>query len=243
MASRRPPQSVPNTGRRNRHPDYSEMDYFTFPPLQGFEFDDKPQSNSLLTILETPVSRFQSDGRLNSHDYDENMYSAQDNLILLFRTANFYIHFRDMPQYMYAIAEALSWPYNICESIFHQYIAARELFLVRNPVAFAAVAQLMKGKVKLICRLVDDIRLAPPAIPWQITEYRTAFFQQVRDYWQGSILQTATPFDPGRAFPTPDIPEMADWLYPRGASLFVDCIKHPGPSHTMERLAASHVHS
>ncbi|OIW28691.1 hypothetical protein CONLIGDRAFT_681635 [Coniochaeta ligniaria NRRL 30616] len=241
MAYRRTPHSMPYADAEDRYSDSSEMEYSTFPALPGFNFDGKHQPNRILEILGTPASRYRTNGRLNDNNSEENMNITQENLILLFRTANFFICFRDMPQYMFAVADTLNWPHDVCDSILYHHIAARELFVVKNPVTHAAVSQLTRGQAKLICRLVDDFRLAAPAYPWQITESRTMFFDQVRDYWHNEVLQTAAPFDPNRAFPTPEVSEMANWLYPRVASLFVDHTDHRSQSQTLE--ASPGVHS
>lgn len=222
MADRRTPSALLYSNGDDHYFNDSLSNSTTFPPLQGFDFDANPQPNCLLTTLETPASKYRSDGRLNNVRHEENIYNAQENIILMCRTANFYIDFRDMLHYMFAIADALDWRHDVCESIFHQCIEARELLVSENPLQYAAVLQLTRGRTKLVCRLVDDFRLAPPPFPWQITESRMEFFQKVRDYWQNVILQTSAPFDPYTSFPTPEVSDGADWLYPRGGSLFVD---------------------
>ena len=204
-----------------------------FPPLGGFDLNDLPQPSSLLAILKSPCTAYQSNGRLNVTSSGENTNTVESNLVVLFRAANFYIDFRDLPDYFIAyVSNGLTWPHDECAAILHQYIAARKLYLARLDLI---TPEPRTETAKFICDLVDNL-WSTPEPRWLFTRDRKEFLDQHRDYWELVVRQNSAEsdiLDPSFAFPAPPVPADADWLNPRGqlhseAAVLADNLKHPG---------------
>jgi hypothetical protein len=213
-----PPNSPPPA------PDYS---------LAGFIFNIDEPSERLRRRLENP--------RFDFCVVPTNRTATiQNTVILLFRTLNFFADFKDMTEFMYAMADALGWDIDDCRAIVRRYVRAREAYLnVRNldRSRNGPDAQNESEKGKLICDLVDEYIANKPRYR-TMPQSRHDFFDEARASWK-DILKDSSILNPTWTIPGPRTTLGADWSAARYRSLDIGLNELRARSPRPEREAGS----
>ncbi|KAJ9151462.1 hypothetical protein NKR19_g4934 [Coniochaeta hoffmannii] len=184
----------PKLGYRSPEPPPSPPNY----ALTGFIFNVDEPVERLRRRLENPSVDFCAvpSGKTET---------VINTLILLFRTLNYYVHFKDMTEYMSSVAHDLCWDVADCRDIVRRYVRAREAFTsvrTRNQSHLARHRSHDSDRVRLLCDLVDEYISSKPV--YRATpESRHDFFDQTRALWK-DMLKEASILDPMRIIEPPD---------------------------------------
>ena len=158
-----------------------------------------------------------------------------NTLILLFRTLNYYVHFKDMTEYMSSVAHDLCWDVADCRDIVRRYVRAREAFTsvrTRNQSHLARHRSHDSDRVRLLCDLVDEYISSKPV--YRATpESRHDFFDQTRALWK-DMLKEASILDPMRIIEPPCAPVGQDWPAARDRSVDIGLKRPRSRSHRGE---------
>ena len=182
--------------------------------LTGFIFSVNEPARHLRRLLENPSVDFCA----VPADKTETVINT---LVVLFRTLNYYVHFKDMTNYMSVVAQDLGWTVFDCRPIVRLYVRARETFtsvLWQNPAHIARHQGHDSDKVRLLGQLVDQYISSKPV-------YRTApqsrqdFFDLARASWR-DILEDPSILDPMRIIEPPRV--INDEYWPAAADRSVD---------------------